>query len=514
MNKIRFIISFFVLWPGMIWVSAQSDSTLLTFEDAYRIMQSENPSLRRAKKEVERKEYEKQSKQGLYMPKVSVGAQAVAMSDPLHLDLNPIGEALEGLYEYLGNYGVFDNVPYINPQTGQPVLNPATGQPIILDQTNSTAAIRNGFSETAEEIASHNWDQTIQEKTFATISANVAWPIFTGGKIMAANKAAGINLDISHEEVRLTEGQLLTEIVSRYYGLVLAMQASEVMQEKYIAMKNHFSDAQKKFDQGMIAKVELLNAKVGLSEAEREYKSADRMVATVRTGLSSTLASNSDTCFIPTNLLFINKDLPPLSFWIEQTYGSNPLLKQLNYKKELTTVKTNVSKGAYLPTVALMGTYHIADYQLSHYMPHWMVGAGISWNLFDGMSRNKDLKANKMLSEQVDLAREKANNELNAYITKLYNELNNLLQEISELENTQALAQEFCLSTEKAFKEGLKNSTDVSRAQSTLAQVKALRLKTFYNYDVTLATLLQVSGKPHTFNSYCAGSNTITESIK
>ncbi len=506
MNRKRLFSSLFVFWLGIVLVSAQTDTSLLTFSNAYQTMQEKNPSLQKARKELEQKEYEKKAKQGLYMPKVGLAAQAVTMSEAITMDLSGIGEALEGLYENLGNYGVFSDVPY--------VIDAETGQYVILDEANSTAAVREGFLETADEIAAHDWNEMIQEQTFATVSANVTWPIFTGGKIMAANKAANVDVSISEEEVRKTEGEILTELVTRYYGLVLAMQASEVMHDKYLALEKHYSDAEKMFEQGMIAKVELLNAKVELSEAEREYKSAERMVQTVRTGLTSTLAFPSDTTFIPTGQLFINKEIPALSAWIDDTYKSNPLLKQIDYKRELTSIKTNVSKGAYLPNIALMGTYNIADYQLSEYTPQWIVGAGLTWTLFDGMSRQKDIKANKMLTEQVDFAHEKANDEFTAYITKLYNELNNKLQEIAELENTLALAQEFCESTEKAFNEGFKNSTDVAQAESKLAQVKALRLKTFYGYDVTLATLLQVSGSPEDFLLYSSGNNTITESIQ
>lgn len=514
MNRFKAINFAIILCMVSHHVIAQNDTLFLTFESAYHIMHKKNPSIQKAKKEVEQKKYTKQAKQGLYMPKVSVSAQAMTMSDPLHLDLTPVGEALHGLYEYLGNYGVFDNVPYIDPQTGQPVLHPVSGEPIILNQEQSTTAVREGFLETADDIAGHNWNETLQEKTFAKVSANVIWPIFTGGKVMAANKAAGIEVNISQEEVRKTEGELLTELVTRYFGLALALQASEVMKEKYMAMQEHYNDAEKLFEQGIIAKVELLSAKVALSESEREYKSAERMIETVSSGLTATLAFKADTFMVPANNLFINKELPDLDYWLNQTYKTNPLLMQINYKKDLATLKKNVSRGTYLPNIAIMGTYHLTDYQLSPYMPHWMVGAGATWTLFNGMSRQKEIKANTMLTEQVSFIQDKANNELRAYITKLYNELNNKLLEIEELDNTMDLAKAFCASTEKAFSEGFKNSTDVAEAQSKLALVKALRLKTFYSYDITLSNLLEASGSPDQFLFYCTSNNSITETIK
>lgn len=504
MNKLRSTSILLGVWIGV--AQGQVDTNLLTFENALQIMQEKNPALQQQQKELEQKQYEKAIKRGLYMPRVGLSAKAVAMSDPLHLDLSNVQDAILPIYETLGNYGVFNGVPYYNTETGELIT--------YLDEENSTTAVRTELLEGAEKIANANWDQIIQEETFATVSADITWPLFTGGKIAGANKAAGFEVQISEEEYRKVQGELLTELVTRYYGLVLAIQASDVMKEKYDAMLKHYSDAQKMFDEGMIAKVELLSAKVALSDAEREYKVAIRMIETIRSGLSATLATEPDTCFILVNNLFINDNVPELDYWLSQTWDLNPLLKQIDYKQDLVEIKSKVNKGSYLPTIALIGTYNLADYQLSHYVPNWMVGAGLKWTIFEGMARNKQISADRALTNQVLYIEDKAHEDLRAYITKLYNELNNELVKIDELQNTIALAHEYCLSTEKAFNEGFSNSTDVVEAQSKLAQVKALQLKAFYQYDVTLASLLQVSGLSEQFITYCSGENTIVESIE
>lgn len=495
-----------LLWLLVVVVQGQVDQRPLTFENAMQLVHDNNPQLKRMESEIKQKQFEQSMKKGLYMPKVSVSAKAVAMSDPLHLDLTDVRDAITPIYDVLGNYGVFSGVPNPDPATN-------TAMPILPDDM-STAAVRQDLLNAEEEIANADWDQVIQEKNFATVSADFVWPVFTGGKIAGANKAAGVEVQISEQEYNKASGELLTELVTRYYGLVLAMQAEEVMKEKFDAMDKHYTDAQKMFNEGIIAKVELLNASVAKSDAEREYKNAQRMVNTVKTGLDATLANDSIGTYIPVNLLFINKELPNLDFWLNTTFESNPQLKQIEFKKELVDIKSSVNKGNYLPTVALIGTYNLADYKLSPYMPHWMVGAGVSWSIFEGMSRNKQLKADKSLSTQVIFAEEKAHDDLTAYLTKLYNELNNELIQIEELKNTLDLATEYCNSTEKAFSEGFVNSTSVVEAQSKLAQVKALRLKSFYQYDVTLAALLQISGTPDSYINYCNGENTIVESIK
>ncbi len=501
----QIIITFFLLMYGLIAANAQDNTKVLTFGEALQIMNGQNPGLQQAKQKIKQKEYELKAQKGLYMPQVSVSAKAISMSDALHLDLTPVKDAITPLYTTLGTYGVFSGVPNPDPTTNTVV-------PVLPDNL-STAVVREKLLAAGEEIENANWDQVIQEKNFATVSADFAWPIYAGGKIKASNDAAATELSISREEMRQTEGALLAELASRYYGLTLALQVFEVRKQMFEISEQHYNDAQKLFDNGMIANVELLHAKVAKNEAERELKEAERNIEIIRSGLDATLSMDSVFTILPASHLFINKELSDISFWINKAYDENPQLKQIEGKKELVTIKNKVNKGNYLPSVAMLGTYNLADKNLSSYVPDWMVGVGLKWSLFEGLGRNNTFKAGKTMEQQVNFAEQKAHSDLKAYLNKLYEELQMQLEQINELESTLNLAEEYSESTQKAFKEGLATSTSVVEAYTKVAQVKALRLKVFYDYDVTLATLLQTAGVPEEYIEFCAGNNTITESL-
>jgi outer membrane protein TolC len=424
----------------------------------------------------------------------------------LHLDLTPVKDAITPLYSTLGNYGVFSGVPNPDPNTNQLV-------PILPDNM-STAAVREKLLEGGQEIANASWDEIIQEKNFATVSADVMWPLFVGGKIKGANDAAEVNVAISHEELRQVEGDLLSELVTRYYGLTLGTQVLKVRQQMEEATYRHYSDAQKLFENGMIAKVELLHAQVSHNESERELKQAERNINIIRSGLEATLAMDSAVTIVPASLLFINKELSEISHWIAQANSENPQLKQIEGKSELINIKNKVDKGSYLPSVAMIGTYNIADKNFSPYMPDWLVGVGMKWTVFNGLGRSNEVKAGETMRNQVDFATQKAHADLRAYLTKLYEELQMQMEQKTELEMTLELAEEYASSTEKAFNEGLTNSTAVIDALTKVAQVKAMRLKVLYDYDVKLAQLLQAAGVPEQYINFCSGENTIIETIE
>lgn len=496
------IFCLIILFPST--VRPQSPQ-LLTFEDAMQMMSENNPALKRKREEVKQKSYEIKSRRGLRYPIVSLNAQAVSMSDPLHLDLTPVRDAITPLYNTLGNFGVFSGVPNPDPATNEQVP--------ILPDAQSTEAVRQQMLTAEEEIKSAEWDKMIQEKNFATVSAGIVWPIYGGGKINGANQAANVNRNISKEELRHTEGILLTELVSRYYGLVLGQEVVKLRKKMVESIDGHYHDATKLFENGMIAKVELLHARVAKNEAERELKEAERNIEIIRSGLEATLAEESLQGVTPVSRLFINKNIEEIGQWVETAKSSNPQLKQIQGKKELVDIKHRIEKKSYLPTVAAMGNYHLADKNLSHYTPDWLVGVGLKWTLFEGMTRTNNIRASATIHNQVEYAEQKAKNDLTAYLTKLYQELQMQMEQKTELETTLELANEYCVSTEKAFREGFATSTSVVEAHTKVMQVKTKRIKVMYDYDVTLARFFQTTGTPEEFLNYSHGDNTTFESL-
>lgn len=502
-NKISVLLLFVLLWPTV--VRSQEEIKILCLEDALQLMEDQNPELKQAKQLIKQKEYELKSKRALYLPQISLSVKAISMTDKISMDLSPVSNAIVPLYNTLGTYGQFSGVPNPDPATN-------TEMPFLPDDI-STEVVRQQLLEAGEEISNTNWDNVIQEKNFATLSADFIWPIFTGGKISSANKAAGVEVEISKQELRRSEGLLVTELVNRYYGLSLGLQVAEVRKQMLASMEKHYQDSQKMFENGMIARVEVLHASVARNEAERELKQALRNIEIIRSGLSATLAIDDNVIVHPSSELFVNKQLRDIPYWISKAHTNNPQLNQIENKKQLIDIKNNVDKGSYLPTIAIMGSYTLAEQNLSHYLPNGFVGVGMKWTVFDGMSRNNNLKVSKSQQMQLNYAQQKAYNDLDAYIIKLYHELHMQMEQEAALLTSLELAQEYCTSTEKAFNEGFANSSTVVDAISKVAQVKALRLKVLYEYDVTLAQFMQISGISEEYTFYCKGENTITESI-
>jgi outer membrane protein TolC len=308
-------------FSGVIFGQEQT-GTPMTFDQAMQYMQTNSHVLKQASFQVNEKEATKKATMGLRAPKIGLTGTAVQMSDPLHLDLTPVRDAITPLYSALGHYGNFSGVPNPDPAT--------SGAMPVLPDSYSTQAVRASLLEGLEKINAAEWDQMIQEKQFASLSASVMWPLFTGGKINAANKASELYQEEAELQRDQKQGELLSELVTRYYGLVLARQAKQVRQQVFDAMNKHLYDAQKLSEQGQIARVEFLHAQVAQADAERELKKAAREVDILERALQNTLAMPDTISVLPASPLFMIKTIEDEGYFTQMALVNNPLLKQVD----------------------------------------------------------------------------------------------------------------------------------------------------------------------------------------
>ena len=466
----------------------------LTFEEAYLQSLQKNFGLKESDAIVQMKKQEMMARRGLYMPKVSLSASYVFMSEDIVLDLNPLKESITPLYSTLGHYGNFSGVPNPDPATNQMV-------PILPDDV-STQAVRGQLLSGLEEIESSDWTETVQKKQFGVVTANMAYPLYAGGKIRYANKAAQVNYNESQTDLRIAESKLSVELAERYYGLALAHEALQVRQGVFETMKKHLHEAELLMQQGMIANAEYLHTKVYYSEAERELKKAQRQIEQVNEGLLNTLSDESGATILPVSKLFFVDTLPPLAYYLTTSDETCEYLEKIDCKKQLADINYQVERREYLPQVAAFGTYDIINKDLSPLVPEYMVGIQMSWNIFEGASRLKKHQAAIIQKERVDYLYQKTSSDIHAAITREYKQLQICNELMGDLKTAREFASEYYRVQQKAFSEGMATASEVADANLALAKVKIDELKAMYDFDVALARLLQYAGLSEQFLVY------------
>jgi len=444
----------------MITLIETSSAQSLSFTDAYNQMYNENTALKAINKQSEAKTFTAKSFKGLRYPSINAYAIGVSFNRSLGFDLNGLRNGAAGLLQ---------------------IPNP-------------------------NDLG--NWSVPITKKEMGFAGFNATWPIFTGGKIDAAVKAGKIETEMSKIDIESTKNRLITELARRYFQVKLADQAVSVRKLVLSGMEKHLYDATKLEENGMIAPVEKLLADVAVSEANREVLSAIKNAQLARVALANTIESDQIDNNLNTDF-FIALDLQDLNYYKENAVKNYPELLKVELQKQLADQGVKLKQSIYYPDVLAFGQTILLHNEpiglglldQSNQRP-WVVGVGLTYNIFQGFKGQNELKAAKATRESIDLLEQNAKKDISTLVEKIYNELQKSEEELTNLAVQENLATELLRVRNKAFTEGFATTTDVIDAENNLAVVKLLILNTKYVYTVSLAALLEFSGQSKEFLKY------------
>ncbi len=472
--KIAVTIAFMAVATIPAAVSAQEAGQMLSLDEAVAVTLTENPALKAAAYEERAAQQQRRAAIGLRIPQISLTGAYAYMAKDIGFDFNdlkgPVKEGVTGGLSALVQNGLLpaDKIP-----TLQGLLNP---------------------------MMNADWFLKVQDQSLGFVGGQVSVPIWMGGRINAANRAARINEKTAVAQGNQTRNALISELVERYFGLALATQVVAVRQQVVDGVRRHLEDARALERNGMIAQSELLYVEFKMAEAERELANAKLQVETVASALSNTLGRESD--WRPVTAMFLLEKVEDLAYYQDLAQARNPLLNQVSLKHELAREGMRAQRADFLPQVAAIGGGSFYNYQVAGLVPRWAVGVGVNIKLFDGLNREYRYSAARQTVRRVGELQKKAGKEIEVLVEKLYNQMMNYRNQITSIDASLKFAEEYLRMKNAAFLEGMSSSTDLIDAELNLAGVRTQRLQAAYNYDLLLAQLLEAAGISDEYPSY------------
>lgn len=455
---------------AVMQLPAQEQGRTLSLEEALEMTLSDNPAIRAAEFNRRAAQQERRAAIGLRMPQIGITGSYAYLGKDIEIDLN---------------------------NTKTPVQNLA-GQ--ILQSGMIPSDYIPSISQMLSGAMAASWALPLQDRSLGFVGGDVTVPLWMGGKINAANRAARINEQTARSQGIQQRNALVSELVERYYGLALTRQVVVVRQQVVDGVRKHLEDAAALEAQGMISRSEKLYVEFKMSEAERDLQNAQSQVETIAAALNSTIGQTDD--YQPVTAMFILERIEPLDHFRTLAAERNPLLDQVDQKRRLAYEGVRAQRSSFLPQVVAMGGMSFYDYQVSKVLPRWAVGVGVNFKLFDGLNREYKYSAAKQTVRRVEALQDKAGNDISVLVEKLYNQMENYRTQMASIEASLAFAEEYLKTKNAAFLEGMSSSTDLIDAELNLAKVKTERIEAAYRYDVSLAQLLEAAGISDEFTAY------------
>lgn len=463
MKKIQILLILVFIFSAFCSYAAD-----ITFSQALESLYGTHEGMAQAEADYKQKEYAKKAAMGLYSPRISLNAAYTYFGKDLSMDvdLSPVTSSLGGLLGGLGSM-----LPFPLPSVDLP----------------------------------SSMEQVVQKEQFFTFDAALIWPVFTGGKIYAANKAANANLDIAKYGKTARHDELGIAMAEKYFTLRFIKDIIALKQDVKNSMQEHYEKAVKLEKAGMLAKVERLHAEMALTEAEKSLDTSVREAKLVESALKSMISSDEES-INPTTPLFIVKreDIEDLIYFQDMSSTSNAKLKQVQSAAKLAHAGVINSTSSFIPKINAFGMVNIYDYQLSSLMPDYMVGVQMTINLFDGLQNYHQYKASKVTEESTKLMAQRAEKDIKTLIEQQYITMENAREDYNASLKSLAFTEEYVRAREKAFNQGMATSLDVVDAELALSNAKMSAIQAAYKFDIAMIKMLSTAGIFDSFEAYRA----------
>lgn len=466
-------LALLLMLPGICTLAAQ-EPVGLTFDEALERMLACHLALKAEAKAEQAALEEEHSTRGLWMPSITLKSGYLLLDKDVALNLNSGKTALQNWIGALGTE---------LPESALPALDRLT-----------------------TPLLQGDWRLGLQARKLATVGGEITLPLWMGGRIRTARRAARIEVENSRRETEILRNRLIIQLVERYYGVVLAQHAVEVRRQISEAVKRHLRDAEALERNGVIASAERLYVAVKWEEAQRELKNSELQLKTLHRSLTNLLSEEDLPPLISS--LFLLDSLPEESLFQSRALKQNPQLLLIEQKQQLANEGLLLRKAELLPEVVALGSFSLYNYQVNDLVPRWAVGVGLNWKLFAGGSKRHRYKAAQATAEEAALWSQETEQQVMLAVENNYNELQHYANRVAAAEASQALCKLYLKNRRIAFHEGVCTASQLIDAEVELASVTLQRLQASYEYLVRLARLLESTGQSTLFPSYLHSSAT------
>lgn len=334
-------------------------------------------------------------------------------------------------------------------------------------------------------------------------AAILTWPIYTGGLITSIKKLSTGRLHEEQANDSKTYAEEHGKLVERYFGAVLLRQVAKIRREAVEVVARHDYLAQRAMEEGVIAKVERLQATVALAEAKKNALKAQNDSEMADLALNKLLALD-DEVFEKTPLFVHREPLQSKEEFIELALQEHPGEKLVKAKKQQAQALKTASTAAWKPTVSLLGIHELKRHQANK-----MVGINVGWLVYSSVDRRKMAKAAEEKLKQAELSQQDVDSDIKLLIEKDWRALENARETFFALDSNLKAAEEYMRLREKGLEQGVSTFTDLQDAQINLEKNQTERLKAALDYVMALNELVTSAGHPELFEKFLATSDEV-----
>lgn len=312
------------------------------------------------------------------------------------------------------------------------------------------------------------------------------------------------------EEYQLTELQAretiqntILQLLSIYFEVARLSENEYAQKQALEVSKDRIKRAQYAFEYGQNTQLDVLNAEVDVTNDSIILLNTQQLLQNTKRDLNVVLNRDLSNAYeVDTLINFI--PMLELQAMVDDVPINNLVLLQTDRNLAINEYDIKVSKSGYLPVIGLTGSYgwNLNQNPASAFFPgtinnnkNLFVGAGLTWNLFDGGSTITRVRNAKIVYENQELLKKQVELEVARDIENALETYENRLAIYEIQEKAVITNQNNFERSREQYQLGRITSIEFRQAQINL--LTAQTTKNLAKYDAKLAELqlLQLTGQ-------------------
>ncbi len=443
---------------------------------------TKHSKIQQYKERIAAKKYDVKAATGNYMPSLTLSGSFNRINDPLTINLDPIREAMIGLE---ANDIVQMESIKAKIAGGSYIVN---GSPLY--NTYYTGAV-----SSLENKLPHFVD-TLKDVQYPSLSLTLVQPLFTGFKITAGRKAAKADLEVSMNEYRKIQNELIRDIAVNYINLIVEKNAVQIRTDVLEGMMQHKKRAQILSDNGMISANQVLRAKVAVAEAQRNLDFEVNRLELLYVTMNKMCCIDDSVKIEPQQQLNYTTVTDSLEKIIALAMENHPVFGMLKNNYIMAKQKNIASKAVFYPQVNAFGKYEVFRDYLSAMEPQWVVGVQASLPLFSGGKNIAAMHASSHTVNEVHQMELSAQRDITLLINKHFREMKSAENRYLHLDSDIELANENLFQCKSRFESGYGTSLEIIDAELVLEKNRMERTAALGEYYKSIVEMYTAAGLP------------------
>ena len=332
---------------------------------------------------------------------------------------------------------------------------------------------------------------------------SLTMPIYTGGQLEGAIKAADLAMNANELGLELCKQQVKAATMSAYYQALQAKNQIKVAQDSVNTLTEHLKNVNAQYTVGTVAKSDVLGTQVQMANAEQNLINANNSYDVAIASLNNVMGLPTDTELNLTDSLDYNVYEIPLEECTAYARSNRPDVLMADYQVAIAEAGVQQAKAGYMPKVSAQASKSWAGdspfgseetdqrYGQSN---NWTAGLVVSWDIWDNNVTQSKVNQSKAAVAKAEAAAENTRQSGDLEVRTAYLNLKAAEKSINTTQVAVDKAQEDYKIAQVRYAAGVGTNLDVMDAEEKLAQAQTNYYTALYNYNSSKAALDKAMG--------------------